>query len=1125
MKKNPQFIHLRNISSYSLSYGQIQVAELVDLAVQHKMPAISLADKNNFFGLLEFALAAVKKGVQPIIAVALTVQLSEKEQDQILLIAKNEVGYHNLMRIVSNSYLNDNTDLGIATFSDIEKYNDGVISLIGYYKGKLFNLLKDSQLDKSKELIEKYQEIYHEDLYLEIARLGEDGESAVNPKLLKLAIEHNLPIVATNDVKYKDANLHEAQDILSCIAATQYFDDNNREKSSVEHYFKSPLAMARLFKDLPEAIENTENIAKKCSFFPTASEPSLPKFPCEGGRTEEEELRFQGEEGLVERIKQHNVPQEEHQKYQDRLDYELGIIEKMGFPGYFLIVSDFIKWSKDNNIPVGPGRGSGAGSIVAWVLKITDLDPIRFGLLFERFLNPERVSMPDFDIDFCQERRGEVILYVQKKYGKARLAQIITFGKLQARAVLKDVGRVLQMPYGQVDRICKMIPFSPLDPVTLSMAIEMDPELKKAQKEDPQIARLLNISLKLEGLHRHASTHAAGVVIGNQDLIETIPLYKDPKSELPVVSYSMKYTELAGLVKFDFLGLKTLTVIAKAVEILKQDNIDIDIENLPLEDEEVFKMLSTGESIGVFQLESAGMRDVLKKMQPDRIEELIALISLYRPGPMENIPQYVAVKHKKEVASYPHPMITDCLEETFGVIIYQEQVMQIAQIMGGYSLGQADLLRRAMGKKIKSEMDAQRDIFVEGALKKDITKKKAEEVFELLAKFAGYGFNKSHAAAYALIGYQTAYLKAHYPAEFITATLNLEYNDTDKVNLFISEAKKMDIPILAPSINESVSLFKIEKTAEGKKGIRYGLAALKSVGSAITDNVVEIRKDEKFKDICDFISRCGSKIIQKRQLESFIRSGSLDDFGENRASLLASFELLLKYANQCEQEKASKQTSLFGDDAEFSRIEIKKIAEFSAKEQAQQEFEAIGFYLENHPIEQFEILLEKENITCSNEIEEIKAETQDIRIAGAIISYKQRSGKNGRFVTLNISDKNGIIDLSIFNEDLINEVRELLVNGTVVVVEATLKQDESGSRIMINSMVSLEEFLAGKHKGLEITVKSVDELLEIGNRIKKEKGDLPLKIKFILEQDGKQIFMDAGEMVMASEGVYREFGE
>jgi len=1091
-----KFIHLRVISSYSLCYGALTIEEVVSLAVRYRIPAIALTERGNLFGLLEFSLAASKSGIQPIPSASIKVRLEENIYDNVLLFAKNKQGYQNLLKIVSLSFL-ENTEQGInaTTLANLDKYSEGLIAAIGFREGELYNLATNNQNDRLEKLTKQYQGIFKNELFVEISRLGYEHEKFVENKLLNIAKKFDLPIVGTNDVKYATQDLCEAQDILTCIATNQYIDDASRPKTLAEHYFKSPHAMEQIFHDLPEAIDNTRLIAKKCSFFPGVEEPSLPNFET-SGCTEEEEITSVATNGLKERIKQHKIPEDKHKTYFERLDYELRIIKRMGFPGYFLIVSDFIKWSKDNNIPVGPGRGSGAGSIVAWAMKITDLDPLKFGLLFERFLNPERVSMPDFDIDFCQERREEVINYVRDKYGKERVAQIITFGKLQAKAVLKDVGRVMQLPYHQVDRISKMIPFNPINPVTLAEAIKMDPMLQNERRSDPQIAKLLNIGLKLEGLHRHASTHAAGIVIANQSLLDLIPLYQDPKANMPVVEYPMKYTELAGLVKFDFLGLKTLTVIAKAEELIRSQNMEIDINTIPLDDKKSFKLLSSGNTIGVFQLESAGMRDCLKKMLPDKLEDLIALISLYRPGPMDNIPKYIATKHGREEPEYPHPILEDCLKETFGVIIYQEQVMQIAQILAGYSLGDADLLRRAMGKKIKAEMDAQRGIFVKGAIANNVEKNKASEIFDLVAKFAGYGFNKSHAAAYALIGYQTAYLKANFPIELITATLNLDYHETDKVNLFIQEAKNLKIKVLAPDINKSASLFAVEYDGD-QKAIRYGLCALKAVGKASIDELVKVRGSEDFKDIFDLIHRCGSKIIQKRQLESLIKSGSLDSLESNRAKLLSAVEYLTKYAHSYELEKLSNQQSLFGGESDCPtniNIALPDKPIFDVRERLQREFEAFGFYLTEHPLDRFIDILEQENISSSEQINAATSGMKEITIAGVIISYKQRSGKKGRFATLNISDHLGIIDVSIFDEDLISSARELLFSGSTIVIRATLKCDDSGTRILTNNIYSLEKFLENKSKPLTITLNSLQEFRKINQEITLNQGDYPVRL-------------------------------
>jgi DNA polymerase-3 subunit alpha len=827
-----KFVHLRNHSNYSLCNGTLKISDLVKASKESQMPAVAICDNGNLFGALEFSTACKKAGIQPIIACEILIDIGEKTTHRthidvekslkkLVLIAKNEPGYLNLMALVSNSFINreDNICAHI-NFKTLEDKKDGLIVLSGGYNGILGSLLASNQKKSAKEVIQKFSKAFPGDFYIEISRHNNPEETKIEKKLIQCAYDNNLPLVATNDNYFLTPDMHEAQDILSCIALGRYASEKDRRKLTKEHYFKNSAQMIELFSDLPEAIENTINIAKKCHIMAFSRPPTLPNFPTKDGFTEEQQLSLEAKKGLDDRLKLkfelEEIPAEKQQKitkeYQDRLDYELKIINQMNFSGYFLIVSDFIIWSKQNQIPVGPGRGSGAGSIVAWSLQITDLDPLRFGLLFERFLNPERISMPDFDIDFCQARRDEVIAYVQGKYGKDMVAQIITFGKLQAKAVLKDVGRVLQMPYNQVDRICKLIPFNAIESVTLEKAIDMDKDLQNAIEQDPQIQKLVSIGLKLEGLNRHASTHAAGVVIGDKPLQEICALYiDDSKSAMPAVGYSMKYAEAAGLVKFDFLGLKTLTVISETVKLVNQiRNIELDINKIKLDDEETFKMLANGDSVGVFQIESSGMRSVLRQMKADKLEDIIALISLYRPGPMDNIPTYIKRKLGQEKITYPHLILEPILKETYGVIVYQEQVMEIAKVLAGYSLGAADILRRAMGKKIKEEMDKQREIFVNGAIKNNVDKGQAGEIFDLVDKFAGYGFNKSHAAAYALISYQTAYLKANFPVEFLTASINQEIDNSDKINVFLQVARDHKIKILPPDVNKSKALFSVE---------------------------------------------------------------------------------------------------------------------------------------------------------------------------------------------------------------------------------------------------------------------------------------------------------------------------
>jgi DNA polymerase-3 subunit alpha len=823
-----QFIHLKNHTPYSICNGALRIADLINIAKKQKMPALGICDEFNTFGALEFSLACQKAEIQPIIACDILLDIDEnqnkfsqkKQFHKISLIAKNEAGYQNLNHLISFSYINrqGNLDPHIK-YQKLKNHKEGLILLSGGKYGILDKLIADNQLSKVNDIAQNFLEDFGDNLYIELNRFKKNDNR--DSELIKLAYKLNIPLVATNDNFFLSQKDHESHGILMCISTGSYISDESRRQISPEHYFKTPVQMIELFEDIPEAIENTIKIVQRCSFMPLSRPPSLPTFA--GNEVAEKELlELKTREGLEERLESKfrideitnkKLQEELTKEYHARLGYELGVIHKMRFDGYFLIVSDFIVWSKENGIAVGPGRGSGAGSIVAWSLKITNLDPIRFGLLFERFLNPERVSMPDFDIDFCQSRRDEVISYVQKKYGKDKVAQIITFGKLQAKAALKDVGRVMQMSYSQVDRICKMIPFNALEAVTLQKAIDMDKDLREEIKQDEQVKKLTNISLQLEGLFRHTSTHAAGIIIADKPIEKICALYKDKEGErLPAVGYSMKYAEAAGMVKFDFLGLKTLTVISEAVKLInKSRGLNLNIDDIRLDDVDTFAMLQEGNSIGVFQIESAGMRSMLRQMKIDCFEDIIALISLYRPGPMDNIPTYIKRKLGEEKIIYPHPILEPSLKETYGVIVYQEQVMEIARVMAGYSLGAADILRRAMGKKIKEEMDKQRKIFVDGSIKNKIDPEKAEEIFDLVDKFAGYGFNKSHAAAYALISYQTAYLKANFPVEFITTSMNLEIDNTDKINVFIQLAKDHGIKILPPDVNQSESYFSVSK--------------------------------------------------------------------------------------------------------------------------------------------------------------------------------------------------------------------------------------------------------------------------------------------------------------------------
>ena len=1099
-----KYIHLRVHSSYSLSEGAIKPQEMAALCVKNQMPAVAITDTGNLFGSLEFSKACMSQGVQPIIGCLLRIDTNKKEAslqvqqpilDNIVLYAKSQTGYTNLLELVSRSFLEDTHGLlPHISLNLLEEYQEGLIALSGGMQGIAGRHILANQKKEAVSALQRFKSIFGDRFYIELQRHGMAQQQAWEAGLTELAYEQDIPLVATNDVFFPVREMYQAHDVLNCIAAGRYLAEENRPKLTPEHYFKSSGEMEKLFADLPEAIENTLVIAQRCAVMSSEHKPILPSFTTGEGRNEAEELRKQAHDGLKLRLKK-NVfqegmtaeEQEEIQKtYFERLEFELNVIINMQFPGYFLIVSDFIKWSKRHGIPVGPGRGSGAGSVVAWSLEITDLDPIRFGLLFERFLNPERVSMPDFDVDFCQDRRGEVIRYVQEKYGHDRVAQIITFGKLQARAAIRDVGRVLQMPYGQVDKISKLVPNNPANPVTLSEAIKIEPQLRKLKQDDQEVARLLDIALKLEGLNRHASVHAAGVVIGDRPLQELVALYRDARSDMPVVQYSMKYAEAAGLVKFDFLGLKTLTVISRAIDFInarKNAEEKVDISTIPLDDPATFELLSRGDSVGVFQLESAGMRDTLRKLKPDTLEEIIALISLYRPGPMDNIPTYIDCKQGRQEPDYLHPKLEGILKETYGVIIYQEQVMQIAQVLSGYTLGGADLLRRAMGKKIKEEMDKQRELFVGGAVKNGVDEKQADGIFDLVAKFAGYGFNKSHAAAYALISYQTAWLKANYPVEFMAASMNLEINDTDKINLFRQEAVRCNIEVLPPDINKSSAWFSVE-TVDGGLAVRYGLAGLKGVGLAAMQEMEKVREPSgAFKDVFDFANRADNKVVNKRQLESLIKAGAFDQLHSNRRQLFESVELLTRYSSSAAKERHSSQASLFGMVEEEEVIPLPSlpdVPDWSQKDRLNYELESLGFYLSAHPLDEYQAVLEKARIYASGTLmQSLPDGTSNISLAGVLISKRIRVSPRGRFAYVQLSDASGSYEVAVFDEELLNQNTGVLEEGNALLLAVEARKDEGGVRLIATGISLLEDMVSNQKFTINVQLAGTDALRPI----------------------------------------------
>ena len=1144
----PEFIHLRTQSSYSFLESALTIEKIVELASLNKMSAICLADSGNLFGSLEFALYAVKKGLQPIHGVILNIQYDINIFAQILLIAKDEVGYKNLLKLSSLTVTkNDRKICDHINFEDLVKYQEGLIALCCYTDGIVGKCLLARNEEQAILFARKLQEILADRFYFEIMRHDLPEEQFIEDHYIKIAAELAIPLVATNKVLFSEKSMHYAHDVLLCISAGVTKEYPDRKTVSENCYFKSPREMIELFSDLPAAIENTVNLRERCYFAAHANPPMLPNFATTD-ISETDLIRKEATEGLLARLaikfKSENISLENQEElkteYLSRLNYELDIICNMNFAGYFLIVSDFIKWSKQEGILVGPGRGSGAGSVVAWSLLITDLDPIKFGLLFERFLNPERISMPDFDIDFCQERREEVINYVRSKYGNNRVGQIITFGKMQAKAVIKDVARVLSLPYKFADYITELVPFSAVNPVTLEQAMHEVPELANAAKgnglynlegEAELIKLVLDTSLILEGLHRHSSTHAAGIVIAGTDLVDIVPVYKDANSDMLIVGYSMKYSEIAGLIKFDFLGLQTLTVITDCKKLLKERGIDVDLNNMTFDDNKTYQMLCQGKGVGVFQFESVGMKDALRRLKPDSIHDLIALGALYRPGPMENIPTYIACKHKLQQPDYLHELLKPILEETYGVVIYQEQVQRIAQVLAGYTLGAADLLRRAMGKKIKKEMEEQEEIFIKGAVANNISASQAKSIFATVAKFAGYGFNKAHAAAYGVISYQTAYLKANYPAEFLVACLNLELNNHDKINLFLQEAKDSGIKIIAPNINISEGYFSVksvipqavtchsrevlchtrvgvdpEKISEMKmddcfrgndkegtendiksceydkevSAIIFALGAIKGVtpnfGKLVTD---ERKARGTFKSITDFIERLPPKSINSKLLENLIKSGCFDELHDNRLQLFSSIPKLLSYATSYHKEQASNQFSLIKVSSLSPTILID--SNYADKNTlAFYEFEAMGLFISNHPLTQYQEIFSRLNILNTADLHNnLPYGTTRVNLAGVIQKKDSRMSVRGRFVTLVLSDPENIFELSIFSEEVLKDYVHLLDVKSLVVVNCDVFKDEGGIKLTAKSFSSIEDVINNKQFELKLYPQNYEELRQI----------------------------------------------
>ncbi len=1098
------FVHLRVHTAYSLSAGAIKIKELVKLCRANAMPAVAITDSFNLFGALEFATACADSGIQPIIGCEIALAPREgaeplrngraaAEPERLVLLVQNETGYRNLLNLVSRSYLDGEPGADPAMpLADLTAASDGMICLCGGAGGPLGRLVAEGQAEAAETLLAALKQGFPGRLYIELMRHGLPEEARAEAGIVDLAYRHDLPLVATNDCYFPDRDFYEAHDALMCIAQGRVVGDPERKRLTPDHHFRPAAEMRELFADLPEACDNTLVIARRCAFIPRPRKPILPAFTTADGMDEAAALGAAARDGLARRLAAAGVDAEANgAAYRERLEYELKVIISMGFAGYFLIVADFIQWAKRQKIPVGPGRGSGAGSVVAWALTITDIDPLRFNLLFERFLNPERVSMPDFDVDFCQERRDEVIRYVQEKYGRDRVAQIITFGKLQARAVLRDVGRVLGMPYGQVDRLCKLVPNNPAHPVSLEQAIAGEPQLQQMRDADEAVARLMAIALKLEGLYRHASTHAAGVVIGDRPLAELVPLYRDPRSDMPVTQFNMKWVELAGLVKFDFLGLKTLDVLQQAVELLDERGVRLDLAHLPLDDDKTYGLIARGDTSGIFQLESSGMRDSLRKLKPNRFEDIIAMNALYRPGPMDSIPNYIKCKNGDEPVHYPHPLLEPILKDTFGVFTYQEQVMQAAQIMADYSLGGADLLRRAMGKKIKSEMEAQRATFVAGAAKNGIDQRQANFVFDLMEKFSGYGFNKSHSAPYALVAYQTAYLKANHPVEFLAASMTLDMGNTDKLNQLRQEADRLGIALLAADINRSDVAFKVEPDPKsGKPAIRYALAAVKGVGAqAMGDLVAERKANGPFKDLFDFSCRLDARSFNRRQFESLAKAGAFDALNPNRAQTLAAAELLLRQASRAAEERDSRQESLFGaiDDSSrwgfAARPSLPVVADWPPVERLQNEFDAIGFYLSSHPLDPYGKSLERAGILRFADLPAALAGggSTRFRLAGIVLGKKERTSARGsRFAFVQLSDTSGMFEVTVFSE-VLSQSRAVLDGAQPLIVTVDVRHEDENLRLTVQKIEPLDTVVAHAAAGLRIFVGEAEALPRLKN--------------------------------------------
>ena len=1102
------FIHLRSQSSYSLSEGALKIEKLVNLAKKNNMPAIALTDNNNMFGILEFSIACINNSIQPIIGTSINyLDIQTKEHpSQLNFLVMNEEGYKNLLYLSSISHTSGNNPIGIY-HKDLKKYNNGLICYIGGEYNPLLILKHQNQIEEISVFINNFRNMFGQDFLFEIQRVQDPKIDGFEKEFLEYSQNFTIPIIGSNNIKYENANDYNAHDALLCIAQKLTINQTNRKVSNSEIYFKTSEQMINIFGDIPEIIENNFRIALKCNYYPKEILPKLPKFSSDQNLSESELLNLKSKEGLLLRLQEMNI--NSPSIYQERLNYELEIINNMGFAGYFLIVADFVNWAKNKEIAVGPGRGSGAGSVVAWSLSITDLDPLQYGLLFERFLNPERVSMPDFDIDFCQNRRDEVIEYVNNKYGKECVAHIITFGTLASRAAIRDVGRVLEIPYSEIDQFAKLFPYNPANPLSLDESINSDKNLKELVASDERLSNVVDISLKLEGLHRHASTHAAGVVIGDSSIINIVPLYKDPNTSVNATQFSMKYVEKAGLIKFDFLGLTTLSIIQDSIKLIKENHSNFDLKHIPMDDKKTFQQLSKGEAIGIFQLESNGMGSVLRQLQPDKFEEIIAVVALFRPGPMDHIPSFCNRKHGKEKIEYLHPLLEKVLKETYGIIVYQEQVMQIAQVLSNYTLGEADLLRRAIGKKIQKEMDAQKNRFIEGAKSNKISINEASKIFDLVNKFAGYGFNKSHAAGYALLAYQTAYLKTNFPYEFMTATFNYSIDRTDRIILLNKELSSLNIEFKKPDVNHSQAKFSIEEN-NGLKSIRFGLSAIKGVGIKSMSNLVKERENNgKFIDIIDFMNRLKGDVINKRQLEKLVQAGSFDSIETNRAKLfynVPKFVEIYGGSNFKDQNQAMlfEENKLSFDD---SNLFDQQIDDWSTGFLLKNELEVIGFYFSSHPVSLYpKNYFRHNNIIEWNQIK-LNEDIKSAKIVGSILDIKERSNKEGRkYAFLTVSTLESQIELTIFSDKL-NDFRNLIKEGNLLLFHIDISRDIENMRLIIRKIEDFEQTFSNQKKIINIYLQQYFEI-DLLEKLFKKSNRKNEKLYLYIDKDNKLISFD-----------------